>query len=371
MSPMKGPLVVLLACGLHSLTAAETRSNFFGIPVGKSPGATAGEPATKNPEAQNAAALPPELLTIRESIYKGEQVMRDIFDKKMENFRAAFFKAIDDAAAKAEVSLKQAVTNFLRKRLGELKRGEGPIVLTFQPGDPPEWQALVKSGRQSLEIWQQQYEEQATKLTAVFRQQLKEASESFTKKKQPEDAGLAARMALGLPVWLSLRGRIWASDLEKTTLFGGSGGGRFQHVPGEGGVLTGFRYTEKNYSGHPIIGSLTPVYLTPQGEVDGPTFGRADAPVKSVMAREGYAVAGIIPVSGHRLDGFSVVFMRIKDNEPALDPKSRYVSEHVGGRGGGKANASCGDDGRLVVGICGRSGGDVDSAGLILLGKSK
>jgi hypothetical protein len=370
---MKGPLVLLLTCGLHGLRAEETRSSLFGIPTG-APSAeepAASETVKKAEGAESAApSLPRELETIRQNLYKGEQVMRDIFDKKMENFRAAFLKGIDDAAANAEVTLKAEAAAFLKKRLAEMKAAEGPLVLSSQPGDPAEWQTLMKTGRQSLEIWQRQYEDQAGKLSAVFRQQLKEAAQVFTEKKQPDSVTLAANMARGLQAWLSLRGRIWASDVEKTALFGGKGGGRFQHVPPEGGILTGIQYSEKNYAGHLIIGSLAPVYMTPQGEITGPTFGKPGGAVKKLMAREGYAVAGIIPISGERLDGFSVIFMRVKDSEAALDPKSRYVSDHVGGKGGGKANAACGDDGRLVVGICGRAGGDVDSAGLILLGKA-
>jgi hypothetical protein len=195
---------------------------------------------------------------------------------------------------------------------------------------------------------------------------------TFVEKKQPEDAAKAAQMARGLQSWLTLRGRVWASGVERSASFGGEGGSRFQHVVKEGGVLVGFQFTEKKHGNSNIIGSLTPVYMTSQGQVLGPMFGKpkSGAEVKKVIALDGYAVAGIIPTTGDRLDGFRVIFMRMKQNEAGLDPKFRYVSDYLGGKGG-SPHPACGDDGRLVVGIWGRHGGDIDAAGLILLDKTK
>jgi hypothetical protein len=283
--------------------------------------------------------------------------------------QSTFLAEMEDAAVNAEALLKVDAAKFLRRRSAELKP-DTPMILTIQPNEPVEWQGLVKSGRQKLEAWRIQYEEQAAKLSAIFRQQLKQAALTYVEKKQPAEAARAAQMARGLQSWLSLRGRIWASGVEKTPIFGGGGGSRFVHVVKEGGVLVGFHFTEKSYGGHNIIGSLTPVYLTSQGQITGPTFGQPKGDEKEVIAREGFAVAGIISISGERLDGFRVIFMRLKEKEAGLDPKSRYVSDHLGGKGG-HLNTPCGDDGRLVVGVCGRCGGDVDAAGLILLEKTR
>jgi hypothetical protein len=66
-----------------------------------------------------------------------------------------------------------------------------------------------------------------------------------------------------------------------------------------------------------------------------------------------------------RLDGFKVIFMRIKGT--SLDPADFYESDWLGGRGGG-AEVRLGSNGNLVIGICGRCADDLDCLGLIQSG---
>jgi len=167
-------------------------------------------------------------------------------------------------------------------------------------------------------------------------------------------------MARSLQPWFDLRGNLWGGKASMSDLAGAHGGGRFHHVPGEGGILTGFYYT--TYES--CIGSLTPIYMTARGRIKGTTFGKQRSSVKRIEALPGYAVAGIIPATSNRLNRLRVVFMRLKENEAGFDPKFRYVTDFFGGSGG-KEGPVIGESGRLVTGICGRCGDDIDAVGLV------
>ncbi len=82
-----------------------------------------------------------------------------------------------------------------------------------------------------------------------------------------------------------------------------------------------------------------------------------------MLAKEGYAVGGIIAKSGNRIDGFRVVFMRLDGDR--LDTTDSYESEWFGGRGGG-GETLLGGTGNLVIGLHGQQGADLDGVGLVL-----
>ncbi|MEN6451856.1 MAG: hypothetical protein ABFC96_15305 [Thermoguttaceae bacterium] len=120
------------------------------------------------------------------------------------------------------------------------------------------------------------------------------------------------------------------------------------------------------------IHSLQPKYLTSTGKVLGTIHGRLyaqDAKVEhmglfvDVEAKEGYAIGAIVAKAGDRIDGFRVVFMRIRGDR--LDPSDKYESRWVGGRGGG-AETTLDGAGLPIIGIHGNSSADdLFSVGLI------
>ena len=85
------------------------------------------------------------------------------------------------------------------------------------------------------------------------------------------------------------------------------------------------------------------------------------------MARNGYAVAGLTAYHNKaRIQGLQIVFMKIDTRTGRLDPNptDTYRSKWFGTRGRGKP-VELGGDGRLVIGVFGRSGADADSIGLV------
>ena len=121
------------------------------------------------------------------------------------------------------------------------------------------------------------------------------------------------------------------------------------------------------------IGSIKSPSCLSQGHTQKPflqflilVYGQPSSQVRfaSVLAKDGYAVAGIITKKNNLLDGFKVIFMRMDGAK--LNSKDSYESEWQGSTFGGEEIA-LGGDGRPVVGIHGRSGLVLDSLGLVQL----
>ncbi|MEN6459123.1 MAG: tetratricopeptide repeat protein [Thermoguttaceae bacterium] len=112
-----------------------------------------------------------------------------------------------------------------------------------------------------------------------------------------------------------------------------------------------------------VIDSIRPSYLTADGKaLRGQKSGQGWFSPVEVMAKDGYAVGGLVVQEGEHLAGFRVIFMR--RNGERLDPKDRYESRWIGGRGG-DAEKTLACDGRPVVGIAGRAAKAVASLELI------
>ena len=116
-------------------------------------------------------------------------------------------------------------------------------------------------------------------------------------------------------------------------------------------MLIGFEVGFGKFVGKPVIHSLRPIYITPQGEVTGDQHGTFDNGQVVVKAKDGYAVGGTTVKAGLGIDGFAVIFMR--NNGGRLDPADSYTSDWIGGKGGGRETLLAGT-GTPVVGVYGR-----------------
>jgi hypothetical protein len=154
--------------------------------------------------------------------------------------------------------------------------------------------------------------------------------------------------------------------LQKTAANGGANiGSQFENVPKDRSLLVGLSGTTGSIPGFPIcIRSVRPIYLSPQGIMDGASVGAPQGDQFHVKARKGYAVGAIVSKGGHAVDGFKVIFMRI--DGARLNPNDSYESDWIGGKGGGP-ETTLGGDGRPVIGIHGNQGGVVHSLGLVQL----
>jgi hypothetical protein len=144
-----------------------------------------------------------------------------------------------------------------------------------------------------------------------------------------------------------------------TVIVGGTGGGDFEDIGKDNQILVGFKFTVTS-----IIKSIQPVFYDGTNRTDGRQYGKPSGAEQEIVAKPGYAVAGIVARGGTRVDGFKVVFMRVAG--PGLDPRDSYTSKWLGGSGGGD-EMKIGGDGGYVLGIHGRSADDLDCLGLVII----
>jgi hypothetical protein len=137
-------------------------------------------------------------------------------------------------------------------------------------------------------------------------------------------------------------------------------------IPAEGGVLVGFEFFEVNRKGGPWIRSARPYFLTQSGLVAGKDRGQMEKVTSKILARPGYGVAGLL--ASDTKAGLQIIFMKI---DPATgkfltDPSSTYKSSWVGTKGREEPK-QVGGDGRLVIGVYGKTGSDCDDLGFIVM----
>lgn len=147
-----------------------------------------------------------------------------------------------------------------------------------------------------------------------------------------------------------------------------AGGGT--DTPKDGAVLVGFEYLLDQTGGKPDVRSLRPVYLTAKGMVKGEDRGEFPKVSGRVVARAGYAVAGLVTWHNERrIAGIQVIFGKLDQNAGKLDltPQNSYESKWLGTKPRNEPTKKLGGDGRLPVGVFGNRGADADTIGLILL----
>jgi hypothetical protein len=143
-----------------------------------------------------------------------------------------------------------------------------------------------------------------------------------------------------------------------------NGPDRFREIAPVGSVLVGFNVAYVNAFGGTMIGGIQPVFRNGTAVSTGVAHGGSGRFGTSVVAKPGFAVGGIRMRTGLILNGFEVVFMRLKGDR--LDPTESYTSAWLGDDKGGSPG-TVSSDGKVVVGIHGRSGKEVNSLGLIIL----
>lgn len=142
-------------------------------------------------------------------------------------------------------------------------------------------------------------------------------------------------------------------------------------TPKEGAVLMGFEFLLDQTAGKADVRSLRPVYLATKGTIKGEDRGVLAKVSGRVVARPGYAVAGLVtwqPDFG-RIGGIQVIFGKLDQNTGKLDltPQNSYESKWLGTKPRNEPTKKLGGDGRLPVGVFGRRGSDADTIGLIQL----
>lgn len=143
--------------------------------------------------------------------------------------------------------------------------------------------------------------------------------------------------------------------------------GGWQDIPKDGALLVGFEFLNETSLGAADVRSIRPYFLAKEAIAAGKDRGEVLKVTDKVMARAGYAVAGLLTYhNSNRIQGIQVIFAKIDMRTGRLDvsPANSYKSRISGSRGKG-APKQLGGDGRFVIGVYGRTGADADTIGLV------
>jgi hypothetical protein len=133
---------------------------------------------------------------------------------------------------------------------------------------------------------------------------------------------------------------------------GASDDPKFRDVAPAGGYLVGLDIGYDTFAGYDVIGAVSPIYMVGDQFSLGKQHGQGT--MKKWLrsyARPGYAIGGLHVQSGGGVDGFHIIYMKIK--KEGLDPGDSYKSEWYGGPGGNGMTKLSGE-GTLVIGIIGK-----------------
>ncbi|HEY2342126.1 MAG TPA: hypothetical protein VGH90_03800 [Chthoniobacteraceae bacterium] len=180
-------------------------------------------------------------------------------------------------------------------------------------------------------------------------------------RKKNDSAGLEAvkRVRATLTIGAAIEG----SRIATTEFAGKPGGEPWQDLAKEGGYVVGFKAGSGGWFQFTVLGSVIPIFATAEGTRDGVKRGNHGTP-DTVLAKDGYAVGGIVARSGEVVNCFQVIFMRINPDGVSLNPQDNYVSDWLGGKDGGPPK-EISAHGHMIVGLSGRTENEVVSLALI------
>lgn len=139
----------------------------------------------------------------------------------------------------------------------------------------------------------------------------------------------------------------------------------WQDMAREGGYVVGFEGGKGGWFQFTVLGSLKPIFMTMHGLRDGQARGTAKG--ERVLAKDGYAVGGLIVRFGDVVDVMKIIFMRINSDGLSLNPQDYYLSAWLGNEEDKNKAVEINPRGHLIVGLTGASGDVVESLGLVYL----
>jgi hypothetical protein len=141
---------------------------------------------------------------------------------------------------------------------------------------------------------------------------------------------------------------------------------RFAEAAPAGALFVGVRVSYVLFFGGPKISSVQPLYRSGSSAtlIEGQRYGTVNGPETTALAKPGYAVGALRTHTGLSVDGFELVFMKVKKDQ--LDTTDNYLSPWLGDPQGGSPRDVLNQGGNLVVGLQGRAGKKVDALGLVI-----
>gem|GEM_PF-2153655 len=133
-----------------------------------------------------------------------------------------------------------------------------------------------------------------------------------------------------------------------TRLLGSASGDKFAEVPAAGSVLIGFNYSTDDDD---RVSSIQGIYRVGKKVIEGAVWGQVRGSNGRVVAKSGYAVAGVKVNGTFNVAGFEVIYMKIDGG--ILNPKTKYSSPWIGSSRNEGGPNTIGDNGQPVIGIVG------------------
>ena len=150
-------------------------------------------------------------------------------------------------------------------------------------------------------------------------------------------------------------GSLLPVGVTNTAMVGGNGGMPYVRIDREKRPVIGFVIRIGSWSGHATIGHCDPMYAEPTDSLPD------DATI--CLAKEGYAVGGIVVNKRDGADGLQIIFMKMTDS--GVDVNDSYLSPWFGYSAGAN-RAQLTGHGQRVIGIFGRQGMNMDAIGLLI-----
>jgi hypothetical protein len=155
-------------------------------------------------------------------------------------------------------------------------------------------------------------------------------------------------------VFERVKAAVTEGQVGRTEIVGGVGyGTEYSDTAPPGGILVGMRVSigkfGKGYR-YEAVGSIEPIYRTAAGLVSGQRHGQQVGETTEFLAEDGYGISGLVLHAPHRIEGFRILFSRIRD-DLGFDPTDGYASDKflVVPEGAPRIDT----DGKLVVGLWG------------------
>jgi WD40 repeat protein len=143
-----------------------------------------------------------------------------------------------------------------------------------------------------------------------------------------ERPAVAAGAATATPKSIAarLKAALKKDSLVRSQVAGGGVGTAYFEVPPAGAVLAGLNVTFRGQNSY--LTSIQAIYWGPRGIVPGEVAGNASGPPTTLVAKKGYAVAGIRVSADYDIWGMQLIFAKL--TEKGLDLSDKYTSDWVG-----------------------------------------
>ena len=304
---------------------------------------------------ETAAPIPLELVALNSAFEAKEKELDTEIAPKLATLKQQCLEAIKAGATKLNNAKKGDDAEKVLKE-GEWFLEHGQVVEPAKT-TPAEVKAAYAAYLRGVQTVEGSILLKRASVRTKYGQDLVPLARSLTEKgdKAGAAAVFQARQSLAIRNVISSRGYMSTGLGKKTPLW--------QDIHPEGGVLVGFEVKKGAWFQFSVAKGVRPIYRTATGLQRGIQRGPAGKD-QEVIAKDGYAVGGVLVRLGSVLDAFQVVFMKVKPDGLTLDPADRYVSEWLGGNSGKAIELHT--RGRVAIGITGSMDKDtVEALGLV------